>query len=78
VACCPSGCSRTDWAITPDLAEQIGRFQYRQLVGRSARPEDITALRAAGTQCAAAGCKVQDYARPLCFALLSSAEMLFY
>jgi hypothetical protein len=64
--------------LTAELAEQIATQQYRTLLGRSPTPDELAEAREAGTQCAAEGCSTEEFARPLCFALLSSAERLFY
>jgi hypothetical protein len=65
-------------AVTPDLAVEIATHQYRTLLGRSPTGEELTEARDAGAQCAAELCRAEEFARPLCFALLSSAERLFY
>jgi hypothetical protein len=65
-------------AVTPELAGEIASHQYRVLLGRSPSAEELTEARDAGAQCAAELCKAEEFARPLCFALLSSAERLFY
>jgi hypothetical protein len=65
-------------AVTPELAGEIATLQYRNLLGRSPSEEELTEAREAGRRCAADGCGAEEFARPLCFALLSSAERLFY
>jgi hypothetical protein len=65
-------------AVSPDLAVQIAQHQYRVLLGRSPSGEELTEARDAGSQCAAELCAAEEFARPFCFALLSSAERLFY
>ncbi|WP_224248325.1 hypothetical protein [Hyalangium gracile] len=67
-----------DRVLTADLAEQIAAKQYRTLLGRSPTGEELAEAREAGTQCARDRCTAEQFARPLCFALLSSAERLFY
>jgi len=64
--------------VTPDLAVQIAQHQYRTLLGRTPSDEELAEARSAGTQCALDKCGAEAFARPLCFALLSSAERLFY
>ncbi|MDY7227298.1 hypothetical protein [Hyalangium rubrum] len=64
--------------LTPELATQIGSHQYRVLLGRSPTSEELTDVREAGAKCAVDRCGAEEFARPLCFALLSGAERLFY
>jgi hypothetical protein len=65
-------------AMTPELAGQIATHQYRTLLGRSPTDEEVAEVREAGRRCALDTCGAEEFARPLCFALLSSAERLFY
>ncbi len=65
-------------AMTPELAGEIATIQYRALLGRSPTDEELTEAQEAGRQCALDTCSAEEFARPLCFALLSSAERLFY
>ncbi len=65
-------------ALTAELAGQIATHQYRLLLGRSPDGEELAEVQEAGSQCALAQCSAEEFARPLCFALLSSAERLFY
>lgn len=55
------------------LRHQIGRF-----FAREPSLEESIAAEAAVAECAPKPCTAEAFARPLCFALLSSAEMLFY
>jgi hypothetical protein len=64
--------------LTAELAGQIADHQYKNLLGRSPSAEELTEAKGAGEQCALGRCTAEEYARPLCFALLSSAEMIFY
>jgi hypothetical protein len=64
--------------MTPELAGQIATHQYRTLLGRSPTDEEVAEVREAGRRCALDTCGAEEFARPLCFALLSSAERLFY
>ncbi len=64
--------------MTQDLAGEIASHQYRALLGRSPTGEELTEAREAGAQCALTVQGAEAFARPLCFALLSSAERLFY
>lgn len=65
-------------ATTGELAAQIADHQFRQLLGHVPSVEELAEVRSAGEQCALERCTAEAFARPLCFALLSSAEMLFY
>jgi hypothetical protein len=65
-------------ALDPALAGDIARHQYRLLLGRAPSEVELTEARSAGEQCAAGGCSAEEFARPFCFALLSSAERTFY
>jgi hypothetical protein len=65
-------------AVTADLAVQIAQKQYRTLLGRTPSDEELAEARDAGAQCALDKCSAEAFARPLCFALMSSAERLFY
>ncbi|HLM43553.1 MAG TPA: hypothetical protein VK458_06775, partial [Myxococcaceae bacterium] len=67
-------------AVDAALAEQIATHQYRLLLGRSPDDTEKAEARQAGTECAATSsrCPAEEFARPFCFALLSSAERVFY
>ncbi len=65
-------------AVTAELAGQIADHQYRNLLGHVPIAEELAEATSAGEQCALTRCTAEEFARPLCFALLSSAEMLFY
>jgi hypothetical protein len=65
-------------AMAPEVAGEIATHQYRQLLGRSPTGEELTEAQEAGRRCASDSCNAEQFARPLCFALLSSAERLFY
>ena len=65
-------------SMTGDLAVQIAQTQYRTLLGRTPSDVELAEARDAGAQCALDKCNAEAFARPLCFALLSSAERLFY
>jgi hypothetical protein len=64
--------------MTAELAGEIATHQYRSLLGRSPTGEEVAEAQEAGRGCAADSCSAEEFARPLCFALLSSAERLFY
>jgi hypothetical protein len=55
------------------LAHQAGLF-----LGRKPTAEDVAAAHMGVEQCAPKPCTTAMFARPLCYALLSSSEMLFY
>jgi hypothetical protein len=65
-------------AVNPDVAGEIATHQYRVLLGRSPDATELAEAREAGTQCALTNCSAEEFARPFCFALLSSAERVFY
>ncbi|MGA9520875.1 MAG: hypothetical protein WBV82_05390 [Myxococcaceae bacterium] len=65
-------------AVTPELAGQIAEHQYRNLLGHVPTAEELAEATSAGEQCALTRCTAEEFARPLCFALMSSAEMVFY
>ncbi len=73
----PSGVGATS-LMTPALAGQIADHQYRLLLGRAPSAEELTEAQAAGEQCAASRCNAEQFARPLCFALLTAAETFLY
>lgn len=61
-----------------ELAQRILSHQLRAFYGRAPTADEQTDVATAATECAASGCNAEAFARPLCFALLSSAEMIFY
>lgn len=65
-------------AVTPAIAEQIVAHQSALFYGRAMTEDERADARKYGEQCEREVCKAQAFARPACFALLSSAEMLFY
>ncbi len=66
-------------AVTAELAEDIVFYQTAKFYSRAPTSAERAAARDRGEQCAQAGsCSAESFARPVCFALLSSAEMLFY
>ena len=58
-------------------AEAVLAYQQAVFLGRSPTPEEIEEIRGVAAGCGGA-CDVGSVARPMCFALLSSSEMLFY
>ncbi|MBF5042930.1 hypothetical protein FGE12_11070 [Aggregicoccus sp. 17bor-14] len=73
----PAGTAATR-VLDAGLAQSIGTLQYRALLGRSPSADELGELQTAGAACAAGTCTAEQFARPLCFALLTSAEHLFY
>ncbi|ATB31369.1 hypothetical protein [Melittangium boletus] len=65
-------------AVNADVGAQIATHQYRTLLGRSPDATELTEAREAATECSRELCSAEEFARPYCFALLSSAERLFY
>lgn len=68
-------------ATTPtsaELAGSIADHQYRAFYGRAPTLEETAEAKDAGELCATTQCTAEQFARPLCFALLSSADMIFY
>ncbi|WP_225410215.1 hypothetical protein [Stigmatella hybrida] len=65
-------------ALTPELARDVAAHQYRTLLGRAPSAEELAEAQEAGGQCLLTRCSAEAFARPLCFAMLSSAERLFY
>lgn len=65
-------------AVDAASATQIAEHQYRLFYGRDPSAEERDEAAQAGTECAASLCSAEQFARPLCFALLSSADLLFY
>jgi hypothetical protein len=65
-------------AVDPDLAAQVVDFQTRRFFGRPAAAAELAAAKEHGAECQRAQCSAEQFARPACFALMSSAEMIFY
>jgi hypothetical protein len=65
-------------AVDPGLASDIVDYQTRLFYGRSPTAQELDDARRYGEQCQRQVCTAEQFARPACFALLSSAEMLFY
>lgn len=73
----PNGVDASD-ATTEDVASRIFEHQTRLFLARTATDEELERARVHGAACALEQCSAEEFARPVCFALLSSAEMLFY
>lgn len=65
-------------SVTPERAQQIFDHQVHQFYGRAATAEELESAAVAGTECQLTQCDAEAFARPTCFAVLGSAEMLFY
>lgn len=65
-------------AVDPELASKIVDYQTRLFYGRTPTAAELDDARRYGEQCQRQVCTAEEFARPACFALLSSAEMLFY
>lgn len=73
----PAGMSPT-LAVDANIATQIYEHQLQLFYGRAATEEERLDAAAAGEACQRSVCDAESFARPTCFAVLSSAEMLFY
>jgi hypothetical protein len=67
-----------DVAVDRDLAETIVAHQTKKFLSRKATNAELEDAREHGEACARQVCTAEEFARPACFALLSSSEMLFY
>ncbi len=67
-----------DDALDEATAEAIITYQQGLFLGRSPDEEELEEARAAAAQCSPAPCRAATFARPVCFAMVSSSEMLFY
>jgi hypothetical protein len=67
-----------DKALSGALAESIVDHQVRTFFGRKANEEELAEARSNADSCAPKPCRAESFARPVCYALLSSSEMLFY
>lgn len=73
----PSGVDASD-ATSESLAANIFDHQTRLFLGRPATETELERARTHGANCATSRCSAEEFARPVCYALLSSAEMVFY
>ena len=64
--------------LTTETATEIVKRQTRLFYGREPTDYEIEQVAVYADQCTPEPCDAQSFARPTCFALLSSAEMLFY
>ena len=67
-----------DLAVTPEVAEEIVDHQIGLFYGRESTTAEVSDAREHGETCEREVCRASEFARPACFALLSSSEMLFY
>lgn len=67
-----------DKAVDPALAARIVEYQTETFFSRRATPEEVEQAKTHGEACSRQVCTAEEFARPACFALLSSSEMLFY
>lgn len=60
------------------VASDVLRHQTRAILGREPTLDETQAARAGAAECAPKPCTAEAFARPLCWAVLTSAELLFY
>lgn len=65
-------------ALSISAAKEIVARQTRLFFGREPTIYEMSAVEGYAEQCTPKPCTAETFARPACFALLSSAEMLFY
>jgi hypothetical protein len=65
-------------ALTPEHAAAIFDHQVGLFFGRAASEEELADARGSAGACTPAPCTAESFARPVCYALLSSGEVLFY
>lgn len=65
-------------ALDPATAEAIVTHQEWAFFGRPPNAEELAEAATNAQECSPAPCDAESFARPMCFALLSSSEMLFY
>ncbi|HLT40560.1 MAG TPA: DUF1549 domain-containing protein [Enhygromyxa sp.] len=65
-------------ALSSDAAKEIVARLTRLFFGREPTVYELSAVEGYADQCTPKPCTAESFARPACFALLSSAEMLFY
>ncbi len=73
----PDGIS-ANHAVSADSAEAIYTNQVRRFFSRNPKSSEKEQARAHGEACAREQCDAESFARNVCYALLSSAEMVFY
>lgn len=65
-------------ALSTATAQEVVARQTRLFFGREPSDYEIEQVEVYADQCTPKPCTAESFARPACFALLSSAEMLFY
>jgi len=65
-------------ALSTETAKDIVARQTRLFFGREPTTYELAQIEGYANQCTPKPCTAESFARPACFALLSSAEMLFY
>lgn len=73
----PQGITPTK-ALSGEVAQDIVTKQTRLFLGREPTGEELTRAATFSDSCAPKPCTAEDFARPVCFAIASSAEGLFY
>ncbi len=64
--------------ISPELAARILDHQVGTFFSRAPVPEEVTMAETGATACVPKPCTAESFGRVMCYALASSAEMLFY
>jgi hypothetical protein len=69
-----------DTSLTPAVASDLFGNLVQNFLGRAATTDELTQAAASANACISAngGCTAEQFARPSCFAILSSSDMLFY
>lgn len=67
-----------DTTLDAGVAEQVLAHQIGKFFGRTPTEDELAMAATGAASCVPAPCNAEAFARPLCFALLSSSEMLFY
>ena len=65
-------------AVNGDVAQQIVRHQVGRFLGRAPTAIELADAARHGEACALEVCNAEEFARPSCFAIASSSEMLFH
>jgi hypothetical protein len=65
-------------ALTTTTAQEVVSRQTRLFFGREPTEYELDQVELYADECTPKPCTAESFARPTCFALLSSAEMLFY
>lgn len=73
----PEGTSATK-ALSPEVAQDIVTKQTRLFLSREPTGEELSRAATFSDACAPKPCTAEDFARPVCFAIASGAEGLFY